>query len=308
MVRPIILLKLAILSRAVRELLSRWLLLTLIGVICLAAFFSLLARERTFSVFARSLGGEISFEGELNDWRFEKAVICRLREFPDLREQVTDELSPCDSRAYVATQMTDEVVEWRDGSRISWRRKPSGDLQFRILNAETPGMPVGTLIVISREDWQAHGALVFQGVIRLGGLISTGSDDYLIEGEWQALQSGFATSLFRDVTDVVKSGKLIRGSTVDFVAADGPVTSYGHITPHESIGSGVVVALLTENGPLSLRVNYFGLAKPALFKPDWIDTISSSTLLVAVAGLLSILAAVVGAVNALFSLRSRKEH
>lgn len=284
----------------------RWFSLVLIGVICFTIVFVTVADKRTFSVVARSLGGEITFQGELNDWLIERGSICKLRDLPDLRIPPTEDASPCDPRIYTTTVVTDYALEWRDGTVVTWKRHASGALQFSMLEGTSEEMEPGSLLVISDIDWRNHGALAFQGVVRIGSTIATGSDDYLLEGSWQALQSGLAASLFRDVTDVVQSGSLSRGLAVDFHRLGSPkdtdeetVISYGHLTPADGDEKGAIIALLTEHAPVSLRINYFGLREPALFRPDWIDTISSSTMLVAIAVIFSLLLGILELLNAI---------
>ncbi|TJZ88623.1 hypothetical protein FA743_19930 [Paracoccus gahaiensis] len=253
-----------------------------------------MARERTFSLVARSLGGTIAFEGELNDWMIQSGVECRLRDSPDFRMLAARDVSLCDARIYEATTFAERIVAWRDGTEIAWRRAASGALQITVQNDATATIPSGTLIVVPDADWRGHGALAFQGIVGIGRTVSSGSDDYLLEGTWQALQSGMAVSIFRDVTDVVQSGTLTRGSAVDFRRDGAPqddtaVTSFGHLTPTEDDQRGVIVTLLTQHAPVALRVNHFGLNAPTLFKPDWVDAISSSTMLFAIAVMLSLL-------------------
>lgn len=292
--------------RVSRKFWLHWFSLGLIGVTCFTIVFVTVADKRTFSIVARSLGGEITFKGELNDWLIEQGSICKLRDLPDLRMPPAESASPCDPKVYTTTVVTDYALQWGDGSVVTWKRHASGALQFSLLAGTTDGMEPGSLLVISDIDWRNHGALAFQGVVRIGSTIATGSDDYLLEGSWQALQSGLAASLFRDVTDVVQSGSLSRGLAVDFHRLGSPkdgdeetVISYGHLTPAEGDERGAIIALLTEHAPVSLRINYFGLREPALFRPDWIDTVSSSTMLVAFAVIFSLLIGILEIVNAI---------
>ena len=269
-----------------------------IVLICLAIGFGTMARERTFSLVATTLGGEITFNGQQNDWQFSEVIRCTMRASPDFRISGEAREELCDNALFKVEHLSDIVVSWRDTERIQFRSHPSGGLQIRLDTDSRADMPPGSLLIIPQAAWADHGALAFQGAVQLGGEMATGSTDYLLSGHWEALQTGLATSLVRDITEVVKSGTLVRGSTVDFIKSEGNVISFGHLTPPDESATGIEVALLTERAPIALRVSYYGLQEPAIFKPDWIDTISSSTLLVALAALLSLIAGIVGLVLA----------
>lgn len=276
-----------------RKFRTRGLVLLSLAALCLIVAWSTMSGERTFSVVASTRGGELAFKGELNDWIFREVTICKIREKPDFRASPKDSAKRCADSIYEVHTYTDRIVEWRSETKIRFLVNGQGDLVLQTLTDATRDLPKGSLVIIPSHIWSGHGALTFQGTARLGGDIATGSRDYLIGGQWEARQSGFATSLFRNVTEVVKSGTLVRGSTVDIVGDGKEVLSYGHLTPGTSEYPGVEVALLTERGPLALRVSHYGLQQPAIFKPDWIDTISSSPMLVALAVLFSFIVAVI---------------
>ena len=294
-----------------RHILARLFAAIIISVSCLAIVFGTTARKRTLSVVATTLGGEITFDGQLNDWRFSDVFICRLRDDPDFRVIDTLQTSPCDSAMFSVQHLKDIVVRWNNHDQIQFSTYGPEGLKIRIVSDKVAGMPPGSLFLIPSTGWAEDGAFTFQGTVRLGGEMATGSTDYLLSGHWEALQTGIATSLIRDVTDVVKSGTLVRGSTVDFIKLDSKtnmehdVISYGSLTPPGNSAAGIMVAVLTEKAPVALRINYYGLDKPAIFKPDWIDTITSNTMLVALVFLLSLIVGILELTRVVFRRYNR---
>ena len=261
--------------------------------LCVVVTWSTMSNIRTISIQATTWGGEITFKGQLNDWVVEKGTICRLLLTPNFRAKQPDTSGPCSLSLYNREVVEDAVIDWSADTTIRFTRNGQGEFVVQTLAGNTAGLPEGSLIVIPADTWRGHGALTFQGVARLGGAIASGSKDYLIGGTWEAHQSGLATSFFRDVTEVVKSGSFKLGAAVDLVSETPDVLSYGHITPAPEDESGVGVALLSERGPVAVRIKHYGLSKAAVFRPDWIDTLSSSPMLVALAVLFSFLLAAI---------------
>ncbi len=298
-------LRLALVKSGMRHIWARFFIVIAIAVICLAIVFGTMARKRTFSMVATTLGGEIMFNGQQNDWHFSEVIQCSLRANPDFRATDKPQASPCDGAMFNVQYLSDKVVPWKNSDQIEFSSNSSNGLQIRVKSDTVPGMPPGSLFIIPQTAWADHGAFAFQGTVQLGGKMATGSRGYLLSGHWEALQTGMATSLVRDITDVVKSGTLVRGSTVDFIKPGGDVITYGHLTPPDASTAGIEVAVLTEKAPIALRVSYYGLHEPAIFKPDWIDTISSSTMLVALVVLLSLIAGIVELSLAISDRRKR---
>lgn len=267
-----------------------------LGIVLLSLITILATRasERTYHVEASTWGGTVTFHGMGNDWLISRGVVCTARSVPDLRDAGPRDASRCPASGFEAPrEINSEVVQWRQGTRIHFRRAPDGRLIIRTLNDGTETLPIGSRIVIPGSAWQGHGAFTFSGSVRIGGDMATGAQDYLIGGRWEARQMGLATSLFREITEVVQRGDFSRGASVQVVDDAGPVISYGHLTPAATDDPGLEVVALSERGRLSLEVQYFGLPKPSIFKPDWMDTISSSPMLIALAILLTIILAVV---------------
>ena len=291
----------------IRRFQGRGVMLAGLAGLCVLITWSTMSEVRTISIQATTLGGGLTFQGQLNDWAFEKATVCRLLSQPDFRTIDSDSEDVCARSLYETETIEDTVIEWGSNSSIRFKGSKEGEFVIQTLDSNTPGLPEGTLIVISPSVWAGHGALTFQGIAQLGAEISSGSKDYLLEGSWEAHQSGFATSFLRDVTEVVKSGSFIRGATVDLVSDTSDVLSYGHITPVGTDEAGVKIALLSERGPVAIRVKLYGLSKPAVFRPDWIDTLSSSPMLIALAVLFSFLLASIQIVSIVPARRKNEQ-
>lgn len=282
----------------VRAFRQRGMILMALVAMALLVIIGTVSGVRTFSIVASTMGGQITFRGESNNWVFSEATVCRLREVPDMaRAEGPGDV--CSARFFDAKADRDVLLEWKDGTSVAFSRNGDGGFTVKTLSDQTEGLPKGSLVIVPASAWGGHWALGFQGIVRLGGALGTGSRDYLIDGEWEARQQGLAMSLLRNVTEVVKAGTLTRGSIVDVVrrqdGADdwGEVVSYGHVTPASVEDPGVEVALLTERGPLALRVEYYGARQPSIFLPDWMDTVASSPVLVALAILLSFILVVI---------------
>ncbi|SNT42160.1 hypothetical protein SAMN05421763_11714 [[Luteovulum] sphaeroides subsp. megalophilum] len=253
--------------------------------------------ERSYSIAARTLGGELTFKGQSNDWLLEKVDICKMRGPEDMRLPAAGDDRRCPETLYEVLPQAETVLHWPPDTRIGIRHEASGDLIFIVLSANVPDLPEGSLIVIPAEAWQTHGALAFQAEVRIGGLMATGSEDYLMEGRWEARQSGIAASLRANVAEVVGSGALSLGTTVELIdtrdTAAG-IVSFGHVTPTVSRDErGFDIELLSERGSVALRVWHFGLQEPTIFRPDWMDVVSSSPILVALGPLVALVAGLV---------------
>lgn len=264
--------------------------LTIFGLALVAGTTS---ADRTFSLKATSRGAYLIFMGNQNSWFFDLVTVCRPLEIPDFRTKDNADAQLCSKAAYSIEDASDTAIRWSDGDEIEVTLRRSGALQLRLVSSSQQNYPNDTLFVIPSEVWTESGALAFQAVLRVGGAMASGSRDYLVEASWQALQSGFWTSIFRDTTEVVKSGELLPGASVDFIAPKRVVTSFGHITPPSQAERAFQISALTERADISLRASYFGLEAPSVFKPDWIDEISSSTIIVSLAVMMSLIAAVI---------------
>lgn len=281
---------------------------------------------RSYLVEARTWGGTLKFVGGANHWMLEEALICKALETPqawpdafrdnDVVAEAIGVGAPqiaergrvedvCPASLFEEPkQIHQETVSWLPGARVQFVEKRDGSLVVRALSDVGDDLPVGSLIVVPSEIWAEHGALTFSAVVRIGEGMGPNAQGYLVEGHWEARETGPITSLFRDITQVVKSGDLGRGASVRIIDLDenlpqpkggepGEVVSFGHLTPLPDGDEGMGIVVLTDRGLLALEVQHFGLASPAVFTPDWMDSVSSSPVLIALAVLLTLLLTVV---------------
>ncbi|WP_306131949.1 hypothetical protein [Roseivivax marinus] len=228
----------------------------------------------------------MTFQGEANAWSIEDGLLCVASTTPDPRAQSDSNYqSACPEALFSsAIEIQNHTIEWRKDTTISFSREQSGDLRVIAEDSNTAELPVGSVIIIPAEAWASHGALVFRGVSSIGKDMGPGASDYLIEGTWEARQLGAATSFFRDTTEVVKRGTLIRGAHAQILDSEGnPVETFGHLTPLKSDEPGLGMVVLSEKGDQILSVGYYGLQDQSRFEPDWLDTVTSSPALIALA-------------------------
>jgi hypothetical protein len=266
--------------------LVRSLLASLAALLLLVLFFFLfLSRERTVTIEARTLGGEITFSANTNHWLLSSSVLCRPLETPDFRAEAPPDASQdvCSPILYQIDPAEQRVIDWQSGMSVRFRIDSGDNLVLEVTQSNVPQLPSGSVMFIAAEDWARHGALAFIGQMSVGEPLATGARNYMLDGRWEMRQSGRAVSLFRDITDVVKSGDLARGASVRVVGIDGePTTVYGALTPIAGDDKGgLSVTALSQKGDVALELSYFGLEAPSLLKPDWIDTLLSSPVILA---------------------------
>lgn len=261
--------------------------------LCVAGFLllALLPSKRSFLVVAQTSIVDLAFESSTNTWNFPAATICRLKPVPDLRSQ--DGAGPCNAGVYEVNGTASFTIEWDAGAVV--RMTVEGDqLVLTILSGQSD-LPDRTRVVVRRSAFDAAGVLPFSARLTLGAPISAGQRQLLQGGRWEARETGIMTSLLRsNVTEVVKAGEIVRGSTLTVHEADGPTVMLGHVTSARADGDPYLeVVALSRPGAQNIEVAYFGMAEPTIIRPDLIDAALSSPLLLAFGILLSLLAAAV---------------
>lgn len=100
------------------------------------------------------------------------------------------------------------------------------------------------------------------------------------------------TSILRsNVTEVIKSGGLVKGTVVSLWSDQAPVETYGHITSSASVdGNYIDIVAISRPGDVEMHLGYFGTNTPMIMRPDFIDTAISSPFLLAMAIIFSIFA------------------
>lgn len=267
-----------------------------IGLFCISLVWG--SWTRTFLVEARSFGATLTFRGNANAWELEQAALCRERAAPVL---VADgDAALCPAAAFSVTGPDPRTIAWPDKAEVRLRLQPDNSLMIEGVSGTEPALAEGDRLVVPAETWRRHGALVVNGSITFGGGIAPGANDYLVSGRWEARQESLASSMFRPTMEIVKQGELSRGASAEIwrggwlwgLFAEGrPATVYGHVTPSfDSDTPGMVLSALSETSRVEMHLRYYGLEAFAVIRPDALDTIMTSPVLLAAAAVLGVLA------------------
>ncbi|WP_394380852.1 hypothetical protein [Sulfitobacter sp. 915] len=266
--------------------------LLITAVIAVLGFVTLVffGKSRTFVIDAQTTAATLTFEGENNNWYLAGAKVCRLRDQPDFTRTASD--PACDSRFYDISTQRDITLQWPHGSKAELALTNEGILRVILVTDGPQELSGGTVFVVPSTQWADSGALTFSANMVVGKPISSGERFYLTDGRWQAREAGLITSFLRsNVTEIIKTGDLLRGSTVS-VRSDGkPALMNGHITPTStSAPPGLKLVALSHPGDVELHVGYPGTDVPTIIRPDLVDVALSSPLLLSLAVILSVLA------------------
>lgn len=245
--------------------------------------------QRSFLLQGESSSIRVSFVGGDTGWLFPEATICSPLDQPNPRgEELPGRLCP--------STVFDEVVEldrdfrWQQGEIVQVTLGVDGFVQIEVVESSSPTHPIGTLILLSSEQWRSNGALAFEGLVEIGEDIATGSTHYLLSGRWEARQTSFATSILRSITDVVKTGELSRGTQAAVYLDGNPARMAGHLTPSYRFVEAFEFVLISEPGRTELRLEHYGLDEAVVVRPDWFDTAITSPLFLAAIVMLTLLA------------------
>ncbi|QUJ76965.1 hypothetical protein KDD17_02630 [Sulfitobacter albidus] len=266
------------------------LLVAAVVIVCLFVALAVFSKSRTFVIEAETTAAGFTFQGESNDWYLAGATICRLRDQPDFT-RVAD-TSVCDPRFYEITDQRDLTLQWPNGAKVDVALTNQGDLRLSLQSAGPDNLAEGTILIVTEADWRDTGALTFSAHTTVGRPISAGEQFYLTRGNWEARESGLITSFLRaNVTEVIKTGELMRGATASVRSANQPVRMNGHVTPKDfSDTPSLEIFALSQPGDVELHVGYSGTDIPTIIRPDLVDVALSSPLLLAIAIILSMLA------------------
>lgn len=275
---------------------ATWLAGILILVFCSIVIWG--SWTRTFLVETRTFGTTLTLRGDTNHWELQNAALCKLRSLPD--HSPLSESTYCPTLIFDVTELKSRILEWPSGSVVSVNLTPENNLQIEAISGTAPLLNRGDRIVVPSDTWKRHGALAVNGAITFGGDIGSGAKDYLISGHWQARQESLASSLFRPTMEIVKQGDLSRGASIEvwhnrwfWEGELGPdqATMFGHITPSfDADEPGMIIAAISEAARLELRLSYYGLQAAAVIRPDFLDTILTSPVLLAAAAIFGVLA------------------
>lgn len=265
---------------------------SLVGLAAIVVFLvlsSVSGGKRSFVLDLQTTVLNLKFEGNITQWAFDSAILCRRLDQPNL--SVAQGQGPCSAIFYDIEPTDALLLNWREGVEIEVRTSGPDRIVIEILEGVQPGAPEGSLIVIPAETWIRAGALTFLAQLEAGSRIGTGQQTYLLGGRWEARQEAAVLSLFRDMPETVRSGQAVLGTTLSVYEDNQPVPVFGYLTP--DLSSGLVHFNLVAHsapGNTELRVRVFGADGPTIVRTDWIDIALSSPLLLALAVLFSILA------------------
>jgi hypothetical protein len=255
-------------------------LFALVVIILVAAG---IGSTRSFIVDAQTTAVTISFRGSTNDWALGPATIC-LPQRLDSRRARGDGL--CDSRRYLEHNETDLRLTWPAGSEVRVFSSAAGRPVLTLLS-DGP-LPKDTRILLPKDALTQLGALSFYGHARIGQPVVSGEQQLLLLGTYEARERPF----WSRNTEVLRSGMLRRGESVEILrdgtADSPPALQFGHISAEPDGTLGFHVSIASEAGKPVLRlVNYGGISTTTL-APSWIDRALNSTLILALALLLSL--------------------
>ncbi|MBE9636311.1 hypothetical protein [Salipiger mangrovisoli] len=251
---------------------------------------------RTFVIEARTFGATVALRGDVNNWELEEVVLCRARALPDLK--AVD--GPfCPAVIFEETEAGPRVVAWPSGATIALRYKLDGSMVIEVLSGAEPEFKRGDRLIVPGHIWSRHPALSINGAIVFGSDIGSGSNDYLLSGHWEARQSSFAASWFRATLELVRQGEFSRGATAEVWTSprffglgksSRPANMFGHITPSfDQDEPGLILSAISETTSLEMHLRYYGVSQKSVVRPDILDTILTSPVILAAAALLGIL-------------------
>ena len=268
---------------------SRWFplaggLLVLVSIALPLAFLIVInvGAKRSFLIEARTSEIILKFGQGPNRWRLPTATLCRPVDIP---RPVGDDV--CGVAFAPDGQASEWIIDWVNGDTALIRIQPDGVLEIAS-EGGTHDIPPGGHLIVDPNLWTEVGTLLFQAEATLGADLATGTRHYLWSGNWEAREAGLATNWIRSQTEVVKSGYLSAGATVDVMIGDASALIYGHIARRDDDGP-MDVMMLSEFADTSLLVRHYGVGQAVRIKPDWVDIAISSPLLIALAAFFPVL-------------------
>lgn len=260
----------------------------MLAALLILIFASAFGRTRTFVIDAVATGAVIVFEGTSNSWPLSEATLCARKPRPEPRTPRGEGF--CDARVSEERPFEGGAATWRHGATARLQREADGSLSVTATGAE--GLPDGTRLRLSLEQWRKAGALVFNGHVAVGGEMSSGQTALLVSGRYEAREP----SLFGlgGSTETVKSGDLRRGervSLVDYRTGE-PASGFGHVSAPLDDDAGFHVVSIAKPGDTALKIEHLGGRLPNLVRPNWIDYALTSPFFVALALILSLMVGV----------------
>lgn len=232
--------------------------------------------DRTIMISAETASMEIQFSGDADFWDFGSVTICEPLEKIDRFKKRGTEI--CDPRRY---EQKHEVVnlKWSDGSHIVVSTTMEGSLE--ILLRHVADYKAGTIIHLPRDTWLALGALSFSGSAQLGQVAATGETKLLSSGAYDIREKPFLTN----ATETIKNGSFRPGERVEVFQGNRKDQTqtrvYGYVLPSHHDSKNFQVSLVSETGPSTIFISYFGGEDRIEIAPNWIDRSIESPLILA---------------------------
>jgi hypothetical protein len=283
--------------------------------------------ERTLLIDARTNSVQVEFKGDSNAWPVDGALVCTPLARPDLRADRGDAV--CDARLFGAPTPGVGFVTWGDGGSADISMDKTGtELVIRVLRSSSH--VAETRILVPLAEWRRVGAFGWIGHVTVGRQATSGEAGLLVQGTFEAREVlSFLPESLR-TTEVVKTGVMRSGEKVSLVARQDcpwwstrprgepesatcregtgdqqgsgtvhlPVTAFGHVTldsgaADDGAVNGFRVVALTAPGKTALSIAFAGADRPVLIRPNWIDRLTTSPVVSALATALTVAVALV---------------
>jgi hypothetical protein len=237
---------------------------------------------RTVVISAETSSLELEFSGDATYWNLGEATLCIPLEKPDRsKERGTDF---CDPRWFEQSSQ-DVSIPWADGNKIELLASHEG-MEIQIVEAQ--GFESRTIVYVPKTELPNLGVLSFSGFANLGQVASSGETKLLTSGSFDIREKPF----LNNATETIKRGEFRLGDKVSIThLLDGsqePTQVYGFVLPDHSTVDSFSVSLVSEIGPSSIAVHYFGGHEKIEIAPNWIDRSIASPLILALSILIPI--------------------
>lgn len=274
----------------------------------------------SYVIEAETRGAQIEFTGNSNAWRLDGAFWCHRLDVPlrTARDPDAEKVPLCDSRVYEQDGPAIVTIQWREGDRITVRTDDIGRLEIRLdqesaveegktgkpaeeqpleirADGQAETLKSGDLLILNPQGWARSGALIFTGRLVIGAEMSSGQTAYLLGGRYEVRDSGLQSWLSSEDIHTILKGTLSRGEQVRVVSAQedrNTAASFGHITMRDEdvTKAGFRVTMASQNGDTDLEIRRHSRAQPSYVRPDWIDTLETSPLLLGLVALVTVFA------------------
>lgn len=277
---------------------------------------------RTFVVDAETRWARLHFAGDTNAWPITGATVCT--PLPAPAPMAGRGTGPCDARLFAEGVAAGDPIVWGPDGIAEVTLDGADALAIRVIRAGS--YPAGTRVILPAEAWQRLGALSWLGQVEIGRPAASGETGLMLGGSYEAREVLRWLPAEMRTTEVVKTGTLRRGESVALLQARAPAeaaapasapltdpgsppadatvgayvpaTGFGHLTPGEHPAGSFRIVALSPAGDTALRVDFTGAERALLIRPNWIDRLTASPLLAALATGLAVTVALANLLSA----------